>query len=116
MFNKLILFSFVFILIAFVGLAIAQETGTLPPDFDWSQFGVSTGVIVAIITVVQFIKQWLPEKLVVFAPIILASIAFFVVGGGDQPIEHVFYWAAAAAYLWKMANVVTPENVLKSKQ
>jgi len=52
--------------------------------------------------------------LVVFVPIVLSTAAFFLMGG-DQPTENVLYWAAAAGYLWKIANTITPENVLKSK-
>ena len=81
---------------------------------DWINLGVNVGIIGSIIAIVQLFKQYIPEKLVVFAPILLSVVAFFVVGG-DQPKENVLYWAAAAGYLWKLANVVTPKNVLKSK-
>ncbi len=114
--KKVILLLVGLMTIFFAGVLIAQETGgELPIGIDWTKFGVSTGVIAVIITIVQFTKQWIPAKVVVFVPMVLAAIAFFIVGG-DQPKENVFYWAAAAGYLWKMANVITPANILKSKQ
>lgn len=88
----------------------AQDSG----GFDWGNLGVNLGIIGAIIAIVQMFKQYIPDKLVVFVPIVLSSVAFFLVGG-DQPAENVIYWAAASGYLWKIANTITPENVLKSK-
>ncbi len=114
-FNKILLLVLVLMTFLSFGMAVAQESGELPPEIDWASFGVQTGVIAGIITVVQFAKQWIPKNLVVFAPILLAVIAFFVIGG-DQPKENVFYWAASAGYMWKMLNVVTPDKILKSKE
>ena len=88
----------------------AQDSGS----FDWGNLGVNLGIIGAIIAIVQMFKQYIPDKLVVFVPIVLSTAAFFLMGG-DQPTENVLYWAAAAGYLWKIANTITPENVLKSK-
>ena len=88
----------------------AQDSGS----FDWGSLGVNLGIVGAIIAIVQMFKTYIPDKLVVFVPIVLSSVAFFLVGG-DQPAENVIYWAAASGYLWKIANTITPENVLKSK-
>jgi hypothetical protein len=71
-------------------------------------------VIAAIIAIVQMIKQWIPEKLVVWVPIVLSAAAKFIVAP-EQPVEFVFYWAAASAYLWKIANQITPASILRSK-
>jgi hypothetical protein len=83
-------------------------------EFNWAELGVNVGVIGAIIAIVQMIKQWIPEKLVVWVPIVLSAAAKFIVAP-EQPVEFVFYWAAASAYLWKIANTLTPPNILKSK-
>ena len=107
--RRLFLLTFLFLL-AFVSLLFAQESG----PFNWGTLGVDMVVIGSIITIVQFFKKYIPVKLVVFAPVLLSVIAFFVVPG-DRPIPEVFAWAAAAAYTWKMLNAVTPEKVLKSK-
>jgi len=100
-----------FILFAFTAVLLAQDT----TPFDWTSLGVNVGIIAAIIAIVQMVKQYLPEKVVVFVPIVLSAIAFFLIGQGDQPAENVLYWAAAAGYLWKIANQLTPVGVLKSK-
>lgn len=104
-----VLFAIGFLFL-FTSIVFAQESG----EFDWGSLGVDTGIVVGIIAVVQLLKKYIPEKLVVFAPIILAVIAFFAVRQ-DQPIVHVVYWAAAAGYFWKIANQLTPSNLLKSK-
>jgi len=107
----MVLFIAVFTLLFFVSVAMAQESGG---PIDWEDLGVNVAIIVPIIAVVQMVKKYIPEKLVVFAPIILSVGAFFVVPG-ERPVYEIFYWAAAAGYLWKMANTITPESVLKSK-
>ena len=112
MFRRTFLIFFAALLLVFmVTVALAQESG----DFDWGSLGVNVGIIGAIIVLVQIFKKYIPEKFVVFAPIVLSVAAFFVVGGGEQPSENVLYWAAAAGYLWKIANKITPDNILKSK-
>jgi len=105
--NVLLITAF---LLLMVTALFAQESG----GFDWGNIGVNLGIVGAIIAIVQMFKSFIPEKLVVFVPIVLSAAAFFLMGG-DQPTENVFYWAAAAGYLWKIANTITPENVLKSK-
>ncbi len=112
--KKYFLIMLTFLLFMFVGVAVAQESGALPDGIDWASLGVNVGVIGSIIAVVQFTKQWIPASLVIFAPILLSVIAFFVVRG-EQPIVNVFYWAAAAGYLWKIANKLTPDSVFKTK-
>lgn len=105
----LILFT-ALILLFMVSVALAQESG----EFDWGSLGVDVGIIVAIVAIVQLGKKFIPEKLVVFAPMVLAIAAFFAIGG-DQPTGNVVYWAAAAGYFWKIANKLTPDSILKSK-
>jgi len=105
--NVLLIIALLFLMVTAV---FAQDSGT----FDWGNLGVNLGIIGAIIAIVQMFKQYIPDKLVVFVPIVLSTAAFFLMGG-DQPTENVLYWAAAAGYLWKIANTITPENVLKSK-
>ena len=111
MYRRNVLFAFaLFFIFAFASILFAQDSGS----FDWGNLGVNLGIIGAIIAIVQMFKQYIPDKLVVFVPIVLSTAAFFLMGG-DQPTENVLYWAAAAGYLWKIANTITPENVLKSK-
>ena len=114
MYRRNVFFITVFFVMAFFLLmataAFAQESG----GFDWGGLGVNLGIVGAIIAIVQMFKQYIPDKFVVFAPILLSVAAFFLVGG-NQPAENVIYWAAAAGYLWKIANTITPEKVLKSK-
>jgi len=111
MYRRNVLFVFLLFFIFVCGsLLFAQDSG----GFDWGNLGVNLGIIGAIIAIVQMFKQYIPDKLVVFVPIVLSAAAFFLMGG-DQPAENVLYWAAAAGYLWKIANTITPENVLKSK-
>jgi len=113
MFNRRIFVIILAILFIFtVGILFAQEFPA--EDFDWESLGVNIGIIGAIIALVQIFKKWIPAGFVIFAPIVLSIAAFFVVGG-EQPTENVLYWAAAAGYLWKIANKVLPENVMKSK-
>lgn len=101
-------------LLLFISITFAQESGVVPDVIDWGSLGVNVGVVGAIIAGVQFTKKWIPANLVVFAPILLSVIAFFIVRG-EQPYVNVFYWAAAAGYLWKIANKLTPDSVLKAK-
>jgi len=106
MLSKRLYFIF-FIAFLFIPILLfAQDQG-----FPWESLGVSTGVIVAIITVVQLVKQYIPAKLVVFIPILLAAGAKFIVAPA-QPLHYIFYWAAAAAYLWSMGNEV---NLFKTR-
>ncbi len=101
-------------LLLFIGIVIAQESGVVPDVIDWASYGVNIGVVGAIIAIVQFGKKWIPEQFVVFAPIALSVIAFFIVRG-EQPYVNVFYWAAASGYLWKIANRLTPDSIFKTK-
>jgi hypothetical protein len=103
---SLIHLIFIIFILGFFTLLFAQE-----PGFPWEDLGVSTGVIVAIITVVQLLKQYIPAKFVVFVPIILSAGAKFIVAP-NQPLHYIFYWAAAAAYLWSMGNEV---NLFKTR-
>lgn len=107
---KIFIFVVAIVCVLFIGTALAQDSG----PFDWTELGVNVGVIGSIIAVVQLLKRFIPDKFVVFAPMVLSAAAFFIMGG-DQPTENVLYWAAAAGYLWKIANKLTPDNVLKSK-
>ena len=109
--SKFLFIVIAFIMVMFVGVAMAQDSG----PFDWAGLGVNLGVIGSIIAIVQLFKKYIPEKFVVFAPIALSIIAFFVVGG-DQPNENVLYWAAASGYLWKIANKITPDGILSTKE
>ena len=111
MFRRTFLIAFAALLLLFmVSVALAQDSG----EFDWSEVGVNVGVIGAIIALVQIFKKYIPGKFIVFVPVVLSVAAFFVVGG-EQPIINVLYWAAAAGYLWKIANGITPESWFKSK-
>jgi len=113
MFARRIFITILAILFIFaVGILFAQE---FPEEgFNWASLGVNVGIIGAIIAIVQIFKKYIPVKFVVFAPIVLSVAAFFVMGG-DQPTENVLYWAAAAGYLWKIANKITPDGILKTK-
>jgi hypothetical protein len=111
MFVRRIAFLFIIVLLFFtVSIAVAQDSG----EFDWSNLGVDVGIIAGIVAAVQLLKKFIPEKLVVFAPMVLAIIVFFVMRG-EQPMGNVVYWAAAAGYFWKIANKLTPDNVMKTK-
>ncbi len=105
-----LMFFMVLVLFFMVSVALAQDSG----EFNWTNLGVNVGIIGAIIAIVQIFKKYIPVNFVVFAPVVLSIAAFFVMGG-DQPTENVLYWAAAAGYLWKIANKLTPDNILKSK-
>ncbi len=111
MFRRTFLIFFAVLLLFFMVSAVfAQDS----EPFDWANLGVNIGIIGAIIAIVQIFKKYIPVNFVVFAPVVLSIAAFFVMGG-DQPTENVLYWAAAAGYLWKVANKLTPDNMLKSK-
>lgn len=95
---------YVFLLLSgvFVASAFAQEG--IPPD--WESLGVNTGIIAGIITITQIVKQFFPDNLkkyIVIVPIVLSAGVFFV-AGGNQPAENVLFWAAAAAYLFKVGQ------------
>lgn len=111
--NRVFLFMFAFVAVIFVFTAILFAQEGVPEDFDWTAFGVNTGVIAGIITITQILKSYIPDsikKFTILFPIVLSVGAFFIVGG-SQPAENVLYWAGAAAYLFKIANKM---NILSS--
>jgi len=109
-------YLFLFIFLILLPLAVYAQVNLEDP-MDWGALGVNVGIIGAIIALTQIVKGFIPAKFVVWVPIVLAVAAYFATGAVEGHPEYALYWAAAAAYMWKVANVVTGSKALfKSKE
>lgn len=93
-----------------------------PGEFDWSSLGVDFVVVSSIISIVQFLKKYLPQKTLAWTPLVLAMVGSGIYGvitnlsgGVAFMIKMATGYAAAAAYIYEIGKTVGLEKILKGK-
>ena len=104
---------FILILITILGISLLQaQTPNGATEFDWGEFGVNVTIVMVILTLVQTVKRFFPQPVVVWLPFVLAIMLSAGYGAltntGDlfEMIRMALIYATAAAWLYDVGNKV----------
>jgi len=114
-FLALVVFFFV---LAFLPIMLYAQT---PGEFDWASLGVDTFVVGVIISMVQFLKKFLPQKTVAWLPLVFSSVICAVYGiftnlsggGVEFLIKMALSYAVASAYIYEIGKTVGLAKLFK---
>lgn len=93
-----------------------------PGEFDWGGLGVDVVVVGTLISVVQFLKKYLPQKTLAWVPLVITMVGSAVYGvitnlslGVEGVIKMAFYYAATSGYMYEIGKTIGLGKVLKGK-